>query len=375
MRIVRTTSWREDVPLARPYAIAGGAWDTAQLVFVALETDEGDTGYGLAAPAEEVTGEDAAAAAGALTSSELGWLLDSEVGVASPSSGSPVWAGDVAARVKGPAARAAVDMALWDLVGRRTGVKLVDVFGRVHGALPTSVTIGVKSVAATLEEAEEYVGRGLVCLKVKGGVDVDEDIERLARLRERFGARVTLRCDANMGYDTAALARLVARMQELALELVEQPLTPALDAALLEHEPWARARFVADESVHGVDDLERLAALGAPFGAVNIKLMKCGGPTPARALAAAAHRAGLGVMWGCMDESALGIAAALHTAYAAPATRWLDLDGSLDLARDPFVGGFTLDGPASAPFERRDYVQPLDRPGLGAEPAPPPCTT
>lgn len=363
MKLAATKLRRANVRLTRPYAIAGGAWDTAELVFVTLETDAALQGHGLAAPAFEVTGESAQDSARALAPPSLAWLVGRTV--PSPES----FADELSARVQGPAARAALDMALHDLAAKRAGLPLVAHLGRrIAGALPTSVTIGVKSLAATLAEADEYVGRGFRCLKVKGGVDVTQDLERLARLRERFGARVELRFDANMGYDTAALARLVARMDALDLELIEQPLPTTLDEALLDYPTAVRARFAADESVQDIDDLARLAALGAPFGAVNVKLMKCGGVTRALALAAAAGRAGLGVMWGCMDESALGIAAALHAAYACGATRWLDLDGSLDLACEPFPGGFAL-GPPEDGGARRDHLFTLDAPGLGAEPA------
>ena len=79
-----------------------------------------------------------------------------------------------------------------------------------------------------------------------------------------------------------------------------------------------------------------------PFGIWNIKLMKCGGITGALGISDIAELAGIDLMWGCMDESAISIAAALHTAYACPQTRYLDLDGSFDLSRDTATGGFIL---------------------------------
>jgi L-alanine-DL-glutamate epimerase-like enolase superfamily enzyme len=100
----------------------------------------------------------------------------------------------------------------------------------------------------------------------------------------------------------------------------------------------------------------RLASPPPPAGIFNIKLMKCGGIAPARTIAAIAEAAGLRLMWGCMDESCVGIAAALHTALASPATRYLDLDGSFDLARDIAEGGFVVD---------RGGLRPTDAPGLG----------
>ena len=86
--------------------------------------------------------------------------------------------------------------------------------------------------------------------------------------------------------------------------------------------------------------------------------MKCGGILPALRIARTAAAAGIDLMWGCMDESVIGIAAALHAAFASPATRHLDLDGSFDLARDPARGGFEL---------RAGLLSTLPAPGLGVE--------
>ena len=101
-----------------------------------------------------------------------------------------------------------------------------------------------------------------------------------------------------------------------------------------------------------------LARPDAACGIYNIKLMKCGGIGPARDIATVADLAGIDLMWGCMDESVISIAAALHAAFACPATRYLDLDGSFDLANDVATGGFALDD---------GCLTTVDAPGLGVE--------
>jgi L-alanine-DL-glutamate epimerase-like enolase superfamily enzyme len=336
------------VPLSRPYAIACGTCSSVDLCVVEIGAG-GRVGFGQASPAPEVTGETVAQCQAALQPGALGWLLGREVGEA--------WVAQDLRRVPTPAARAAVDMALLDLLGQAAGQPAVEFLGRRHAALPTSITIGIKDRASTLAEAEEYCARGFSVLKVKTGLDAGDDLERLRALRRRFGNRVVLRADANQGYDAASLRRFVAGMEDLDLELLEQPLPRGQEDALRSLPDGVRRRLVADESVHGADDLRRLVAAGCPFGVVNVKLMKCGGPLAARELAAVAEAAGIHLMWGCMDESVVGIAAALHTAMSCAATRWLDLDGSFDLAADPFTGGFDLaDG----------SLRPLAAPGLGA---------
>ena len=214
--------------------------------------------------------------------------------------------------------------------------------GRAHEALPTSITIGIKPVAETLAEADEYLGRGFRVLKVKIGDALETDIERLTKLRERAGASAAIRVDANVGYTIEETARFFERTSSLSIEFVEQPVPREAFEQIRTLTPRRRARIAADESLH--DERDALALASPPgepaCGIYNIKLMKCGGVRPAMRIAAIAETAGVSLMWGCMDESRVSIAAALHAAFASPATRFLDLDGSLDLARD--VGGRRL---------------------------------
>lgn len=355
MRIGAARAWPEDIALARPYTIARGSTEAVEMAFVALRTDGGLTGHGMASPATEVTGETRAEALAELQQACAQALPGCDAA-------DPELPALVQSRCRGPAARAALDMALLDLRAQAAGVALADWFGRVHEPLPTSVTIGCKPVAETLAEAEEYRARGFHVLKVKVGLDPDLDLERLARLREAHGASLVLRADANQGYDERAMLDLAAAARRLGLEMIEQPMAPGNEPFLRTLPQDVQRMLCADESVHDAHDLERLADGGIPYGIVNIKLQKCGGPTPAVQLARACERHGLAVMWGCNDESVVGIAAALHTAFACRATRFLDLDGSLDLARDPFAGGFAL---------HEGILSTLPRPGLGVVPTAP----
>jgi L-alanine-DL-glutamate epimerase-like enolase superfamily enzyme len=234
-------------------------------------------------------------------------------------------------------------MALHDLAARAQGLPLADVLGRAHHLLPTSITIGIKPTDEALRELDEYLGRGFRAIKVKIGRDLPADIERLQRLRARMGPGIGLRADANQGYTLAQVRQLLAATAGLDLELVEQPIAAADTAQLATLPERDRQRLCADEALLGPADALRLAAPPQPCGHFNIKLMKCGGVTAARRIADVAELAGIGLMWGCMDESCISIAAALHAAFASPATRFLDLDGSFDLARDVARGGFLLE--------------------------------
>ena len=351
MKITEAVSWSEAIPLTHPYAISDHSVDEARLFFVALRSEDGHPGYGAAAPAPEVTGETEAACAAALAPN----LLDRLVGEDLRQLGR--LRRSLGAMSATPAARAALDMALLDGFTRYLGVPLVDFLGVRQRTLPTSVTLGVAGVEETLEEAQRLLGQGFRCLKVKIGRDPEEDMERLVRLRERW-PHVPLRVDANRGYDPAATEALGKQVQELRLEMVEQPL-PTVELAAVRTLPAPlRRRLAADESLVQETDALPLLESPRPFGIWNLKLMKCGGITPALRLAALAESARIELFWGCMDESRVSITAALHAALASPATRYLDLDGSFELSRDPAQGGFRVED---------GRLLPLDAPGLGIE--------
>jgi L-Ala-D/L-Glu epimerase len=327
----------EAIPLSRPYTITFRTVTAIEAVVVEVRDAAGRLGLGAASPEPHVTGETNEACQRALEPDSLAWLRGLDLRTR------PAIARQLDTRLPGtPAARAAVDMALHDLAAQALGVPLADALGRAHHELPTSITIGIKPTDEALAEADEYVGRGFRAIKVKIGRDLDADVERLHRLRARVGPGVGLRADANQGYTLAQTRRFLAATAALDLELVEQPIAAADTAQLAALPAAERARLCADEALLAPADALRLAAAPPPCGHFNIKLMKCGGVTAALRIADVAALAGLGLMWGCMDESRISIAAALHAAFAAPATRFLDLDGSLDLARDVAEGGFVL---------------------------------
>jgi L-alanine-DL-glutamate epimerase-like enolase superfamily enzyme len=327
--------------------------DAVDLFFVRIQTDEGVGGVGSASPAEDVTGESPDACEEALAEEGVGWLKGRDpLQIDALCSELAISHGD------NPAARAAIDMALHDLVARIRGVPVVDLFGRCHDALPTSVTIGISTAEETISDAEEFLANGFRCLKVKTGRSFEEDAERLRILRERVGPEVDIRIDGNQGCTLEETLRLGGLAGELRIELIEQPL-PAEALAEMRSLPAPVRRIVAaDESLHGEEDARVLAGDPPACGIFNIKLMKCGGIRPALAISDLARTAGIDLMWGCNDESAVSIAAALHAAYACPFTRYLDLDGSFDLARDPASGGFVVEN---------GCMRLIDRPGLGVE--------
>jgi len=349
VKIVRAETFAQELPLARPYEIAFKRVDRVTLHFVQLMTSSRLVGLGAAAPTD-ITGESSEACAQALSDMGHDLLTGKD-----PRHLPALVRALRHHMPRTPAARAALDMALYDLVAQRAGVPVVDLLGRRRSGLATSITIGILPVDETLAEADECVGRGFRVLKIKLGHDFAQDLARLRALRRQHGPQIRIRVDANQGYTSAEAQALHAQAEALGLEFIEQPLPAGAVDQMRSLPDECAPLMAADESLHDESDALALAH-ASPFGIYNIKLMKCGGITSGLAIADMAAWANLHCMWGCMDESVISIAAALHAAYASPATRYLDLDGSFDLSRDVATGGFCL---------RDGRLELLNKPGLG----------
>jgi len=352
MKIKNITVWKEDLELTRPYTIAYETISSVENLFVSLETENGITGIGAGSPSEEVTGESISSCEKTLNNSLESILSGKDIRY------SRLLLNNLNTVLSDtPAAMAAVDIALHDLVAKTMGLPLTDILGRVHESLPTSITIGIMPVKETLEEAREYLANGFSILKIKTGLDVEEDIERILKLNEAFKQTIRMRVDANQGYGINELNHFYEKTSDL-VEFIEQPLAAGDLSAMRSLPEHIRHISAADESLLRPESTIDLLTQPQPFGIFNIKLMKCGGIAPGMEIATMAGHAGIDLMWGCMDESIVSIAGALHAALASRATKYLDLDGSLDLARDIVSGGFIMEN---------GWLKTTDQPGLGVK--------
>ena len=327
----------QSIPLKKPYTIATDSFDRVDLAFLEIELENGVIGHGSGSPAPEVVGETAH-----MTYENLCEFADELLTGKDIRNYQAIIRDLSTCFAHRPGTMAAIDMALHDAFARWQGIRVVDMHGMRSGPMPTSVTIGIMDVQETLAEAETYVDSGFRVLKLKLGRDIDEDVERTMRVHERYGGRVSICVDMNQGYDIASLKKFVDQTSHIPIAVIEQPLPPAMDEDLRQLPLEVRMRLAADESLKDAEAARRLASSDPLFGIFNIKLMKCGGILAAREIAEIAQPAGIRLFWGCNDESVVSISAALHAAYASPHTAFLDLDGSFDLAQDPFCGGFEL---------------------------------
>jgi len=236
---------------------------------------------------------------------------------------------------RNPAARAAISAALHDLVGKRLGVPVWQLWGLDPATAPvSSFTLGIDHLDVMREKVREATAYSI--LKIKVGTPRDEEILRM--IREEAPEK-TLRVDANTAWTAKQAIAALPMLQEYRVEFVEQPLPPEDTEGLRRLCRVSPLPIIADESCEVASDVGRL--YGAVDG-VNIKLAKCGSLREAVRIVHAARALGMEVMLGCMIESTLGIAAAMQL---APLVDYVDLDGAALLANDPFDGpGLEADG-------------------------------
>ncbi len=353
MRITKVEAWRVDMGLAEPYSIAYETVDRVSNVLVRVELNGALSGFGCAAPDPVVTGETPESVLDV-----LGRVAEPVLRGADPLRRLVLLEALQKEMAGSPAARAAVDMALHDLLGKVVGQPTYRILGGFRERIRTSVTIGILPCDETVKRAVELVGQGFLALKLKGGLDAEGDAERVVRVRERVGPGIELRFDANQGYSVGDSLRFVDLTRGADLELLEQP-TPRGEPDLMGRVVESAAiPVMADESLMNLRDAFRIARRDLA-DMVNVKLMKAGGIDNALQINAVARAALLEVMVGCMDECALGIAGGLHFALARPNVVYADLDGHIGLEGDPTAGGVIID---------RGLLYPSDRPGLGCDP-------
>jgi len=352
MKITAIRSYGKKMALKKPYTIAYNTFSDVHLAFLEIELANGIVGIGSGSPAEDVVGESTAQTIENLQTDFVQQLIGKDIRTFQQ-----LIFETHQHFAHFPGTIAAIDIALHDAFGKMLGISVAEFYGIKTNALPTSVTIGIKNTADTIAEAKEYQQQGFRVLKVKTGLNVEEDIERVLKLQEVFGNYFTVRVDANQGYDLQQLKQFMNATINQGIELIEQPVKVGNESVLFHLTEEERKLIAGDESLK-----DPAAALYYAhqkyFGIYNIKLMKCGGIYGANQIANIAQTANIDLFWGCNDESMISITAALHVAYSCSHTKYIDLDGSFDLAEDLVQGGFTL---------KDGFLYINNKPGLGFE--------
>ncbi len=342
---IKSVEWKKiEIPLKKPFKIALGTINSYEGVILKICTNE-FCGYGEASPSRRITGETVGSV---ISSFEL--FKKILIGKDALEAGA-IMNSLNRALVGNSSAKAAVDFALYDLLGKKASLPLVNILGKEKKKIETSLTVTIGSVEDSVKNALKLVEQGAKVLKVKIGLNPQEDIERIKKIRENVDVRI--RVDANQGYSLKRAIRVLREIERYEIEFAEQPI-PAHqidELEILRRE--VEIPIMADESVHTKEDVVRLIG---KVDAINIKLMKSGGIREALRMAGIAKAAGMKIMVGCMIETKLGIAAGTHFALSIGAD-YTDLDGYWDLREQPFDGMEFKDG----------YNVLSEKPGLGIE--------
>ncbi len=323
------------VPLRVPFKTALRSVSSVEDVIVEIHTDTGHVGYGEAPPTGAITGDTTGAIIGALKDHLIKTIVGRDV-----DEFEDLIQAVNKCIVKNTSAKAAVDMALYDLYGQLYKLPVYKLFGGARKKIVTDITISVNDPQVMAEDTKNAVERGYDTLKVKVGVNPDLDLARLTAVRATAGPDKRIRIDANQAWSPKQAVRLLNPMPEkgLGIELVEQPV-PAHDFEGLKFvTERSYVPVLADESVFSPEDAVKIMQMGAA-DLINIKLMKCGGLYNALKIATAAELYGVECMIGCMLEAKISVNAAVHLACARKIITKIDLDGPVLCSEDPIQGG------------------------------------
>lgn len=335
MKIVKIETAEVNIPLVTPFKTALRTVEAVHDIVVRIVTDDGQTGFGEAPPTAVITGDTLGSIRCAIEDfiapSLLGMEIENLDGIMKKLHG---------CILKNTSAKAAVDMAIYDLFAKSCKKPLYQVLGGYRKEFETDLTISVNEIDEMVEDSLKAVKQGFRILKIKVGKESLKDIERIKAIRQAVGSDVKLRIDANQGWTPKEAVQIIHTLEDMniGIDLVEQPVS----AHDFEGMKFVTARVttpvLADESVFSVQDAIRLIQERAA-DLINIKLMKTGGIYEALKICSLAESYGVECMIGCMLESKIAVSAAAHLAAAKGVITRADLDGPSLCKTDPYTGG------------------------------------
>ncbi|UHQ19337.1 dipeptide epimerase [Lysobacter sp. KIS68-7] len=353
MKITRIEFAMLRVPLKTPFKTALRSVSQVEDVVVMVHTDTGHVGYGEAPATAVITGDTHGSIIDAIRFHIAPRLIGREIADLNRNTRLVQ-----SAMEKNTSAKAAVEIALYDLFGQLFDAPLYKVLGGGDPVITTDITISVDTIDKMVADSISAVDRGFDSLKIKVGKEIGVDIERTKAIHAAVADRALLRLDANQGWTAKQAVHAIRALEDagIQLELVEQP----VKANDLEGMRYVTERvttpIMADESVFGPAQVIELIRMRAA-DIINIKLMKTGGLSNAIKIADIASLHGVDCMIGCMLESSISVAAAVHLAVAkADAITKVDLDGPSLSQFNPVEGGVN--------FNESEISIP-DAPGLG----------
>ena len=340
MKILSVETDLISIKLKKPFKTALRQVSVVESIIVKLITDTGEIGYGAASPTAVITGDINESIIGSINN----YIAPAVMGMDIEELEAIMQRVESSA-VHNTSAKAAVDIALYDLFGKRFNIPLYKLFGGARKEIESDITISVNSPVEMAEDAVNYVRNGYTTLKTKVGVNGKLDIQRVKAIRDAVGPNIQLRLDANQGWSPKEAVKTIRAMEDSGfdIELVEQPVKAHDIEGLRYVTQNVETPIMADEALFSPYDCFTLLKERAA-DILNIKLMKCGGLHNAQKINAMAESCGVECMIGCMIESKVGIAAAAHFAGGKLNITRADLDAIDLIAKEPISGGVELVG-------------------------------
>ncbi|MCA0988241.1 dipeptide epimerase [Guptibacillus algicola] len=337
MKINDIETFIVNAPLKKPFKTALRTVTNAESVIVNITAGD-QIGWGEAPPTLAITGESIESVKAAITNA----IAPKLIGLDLSSSG---YIFDVlhTSLVGNTSAKAAVDMAIYDLLAKKSDMPLYQFLGGYRDQLETDYTVSVNSPEEMGDDAVQYIDEGFSILKVKVGKDtIHRDIERIITVQNRTNNKAIIRLDANQGWTAKEAIYAIRKMEEegLQLDLVEQPVHASDIEGLKRVTDSVSTPIMADESVFSPHDALKVI-MSRAADLINIKLMKAGGIHQALKINAIAESAGIECMVGSMIESKVGITAAAHFAASQRNITRYDFDAPLMFKEENVEGGVT----------------------------------
>ncbi len=357
MKITGISSIRVNIPYRKPFTISGGANVEGEHVIIAVETDEGLTGYGESAPMTTYSGETQSDSYYALTE----YLGKAVVGL-DPFDLEKIHAVMDEALPEHYFAKAAIDIALYDLMGKKLNIPAYQLLGgKVRDKVDIAWVVGIGTIEEMIEEAVHYVDKGFKTIKLKIGNQPQKDIEMVREVRAAVGPDVLIRVDANQGYDVSTAIRTIRKLEKYEIEMVEQPVKKWNLSGMARVTASVDVPIEADETLFTLHDAMNIIKHRAA-DVLNIKILKPGGLYPSKKVAALCEAEGITCLVGSMVEYGIGSVAGLHFAASTPSVRHAcELVGPSLFSRDVLKQDYSfesiIDGQMIVP----------DGPGLGID--------
>lgn len=320
-RIAKIETRRIALPRRTAFEISRGTFVIARRVLVRLTLDDGTVGYGECGTLEGSDGRGSVAVYSEETCDGSAAVLSTQLAPAvvglDAGNTAEVHRAMADVTLANPQARAGLDIALHDALGKRLGVPAHALLGGAYrDRIPLAQSVGVGSDDEVADGARRVVDDGYHVVKLKGGRDIHDDVRRIGVVRRAIGDALPIRLDANAGYRTYdEIVLPLARAQEAGLDELEQPLGRFDVDGMRRLASDLLTPLIADESVfHAQDAMALIRCAGAD--ALNIKVQKAGGMHPAIQIDHIANAARVGVLVGAVQETGIGTAASLHLAAA-----------------------------------------------------------